>query len=183
MTEGHSARGRVAVLLAALATVGTVVAYAAATAAADGRTLEANFCGTSHACMTITFDGATVGTPTRTDATQPDLTLRPGTYWITVTDNSNFHNFSLRSCPGSTALCTSDNPASGGVDEDITPICNDPLTPAGSCPRTNPAANVIVEPIKVNLEHGTYRLFCDAPGHEGAGMYVEIAVGGVGQVG
>ena len=183
MTEGYSKRSRAAALLAALAAVGTVAVYSAATAAADGRTLEGNFCGTSHTCMTITFDGATDGTPTRTDPAQPDLTLQPGTYWITVTDNSNFHNFSFRSCPGSASLCTSDNPASGGTDQDITPICNDPLTAAGSCPRTNPAANAIVQTIKVNLTHGTYRLFCDAPGHEAAGMYVEIAVGGVGQVG
>jgi hypothetical protein len=110
------------------------------------------------------------------------MTLRPGTYWITVTDNSNFHNFSWRSCPGSTDLCTAANPASGGTDEDVTPICNDPLV-AGKCPTANPAANVIQETFKVNLSHGTYRLFCDATNHEAMGMYVEIAVGGVGQVG
>jgi hypothetical protein len=36
---------------------------------------------------------------------------------------------------------------------------------------------------QVVLKHGTYRLFCDAGTHEASGMYIEIAVGGVGQVG
>ena len=65
------------------------------------------------------------------------------------------------------------------------PICNDPRNlVTGKCPSTNPAANVItVTKKRFMLKHGTYRLFCDATGHEAAGMYVEIAVGGVGQVG
>jgi hypothetical protein len=176
-----SVKMRVAVLLAVLVSVSAVVALSATSAWADGRTLLGNFCTANHTCMTVSFDGTTVGTPTRTDATQPDLTLRPGTYWITVTDDSNFHNYSLRSCPGSTELCTAENPAAGGTDQDLTPICNDAAT--GTCPRTNPAANVIVETVKLNLLHGTYRLFCDAPGHEAAGMYVDIAVAGVGQLG
>ncbi len=183
MTKANSPKGRIAFVVAMLVFGCTVVAYTAATASADGRTLEGSFCGISHTCMAMTFEGAIVGTPTRTDPTQPDLTLRPGTYWLTVTDDSNFHNFSLRSCPGSTSLCTADNPASGGTDHDVTPICNDPLTTAGSCPRINPAANEIDETLKINLKHGTYRLFCDAAGHEAAGMYVDISVGGVGQVG
>ena len=183
MTETVFLKHRIAVPFAAVAAASVIAVSTAAAASTDGRTLEGNFCSSSHTCMTITFDGATASIPTRTDPTQPDLTLRPGSYWITVTDDSNFHKFSLRSCRGSTSLCTSDNPASGATDQDITPICNDPLTRRGPCPKTNPAANVIVETIKVNLSHGTYRLFCDAPGHEAEGMYVELAVGGVGQVG
>jgi plastocyanin len=35
--------------------------------------------------------------------------------------------------------------------------------------------------VKVDLTHGTWVLFCDP--HRAAGMYVEIEVGGVGQVG
>jgi hypothetical protein len=132
---------RIAVLFAVLNAVSAIAISTAGAASADGRTLVGSFCTllppatavTSHICMTITFDGVTVGTPTRTDPTQPDLALRPGTYWITVSDNSNFHNFSLRGCPGSTSLCTSDNPASGGTDQGLTPICNDPLTAAGTC--------------------------------------------------
>ena len=174
-------------LLSALAVGGTIAACIVGTASADGpRTLTASFCAANHTCMAMTLlDGSVfTGDAARADPNQPDVILRPGTYLITVTDNSNFHNFSWRSCTGSTDVCTADNPASGGTDEDITPICNDPLNlVTGKCPSTNPAANVITVTKQVLLKHGTYRLFCDATGHEAAGMYVEIAVGGVGQVG
>jgi hypothetical protein len=176
-------------LLSALAVAGTITACIVGTASADvGRTLTGSFCTDNHTCMTMTLDDGSVftGKTPRADPNQPDVTLRPGTYWITVTDDSDFHNFSWRSCAGSTAVCTAANPASGGTDEDITPICNEPLDLlTGKCPNTNPlpAADVITVTKKVVLKHGTYRLFCDATGHEAAGMYVEIAIGGVGQLG
>jgi hypothetical protein len=175
-------------LFSALAVAGTVAACVVATASADvPRTLTASFCTDSHTCMAMTLlDGSVFkGKAPRVDPNQPDVTLRPGTYLITVTDNSDFHNFSLRSCPGSTDACTSDNPAAIVPDEDITPICNEPLNAMNKCPNTNPlpAADVITTTVQVVLKHGTYRLFCDATGHEAAGMYVEMSVGGVGQVG
>jgi hypothetical protein len=176
-------------LLSALAVTGIIAAFIVGTGSADvGRTLTGVFCTDNHTCMALTLDDGSVftGKVPRADPAQPDVTLRPGTYWITVTDNSDFHNFSWRSCPGSTDVCTAANPASGGEDEDITPICNEPLNPVtGKCPNTNPlpAADVITVTKQVVLKHGTYRLFCDAPNHEAGGMYVEIAVGGVGQVG
>lgn len=176
-------------LLSALAVAGTIAACIVGMASADvPRTLTASFCTANHTCMAMTLlDGSVfTGDAVRADPNQPDVTLRPGTYLITVTDNSDFHNFSWRSCPGSTDVCTADNPASGGTDEDITPICNEPLNPITmKCPNTNPfpPADVITVTNQVLLKHGTYRLFCDATGHEAAGMYIEIAVGGVGQVG
>jgi hypothetical protein len=171
-------------LFAMLAVIGAAVAAITGTASADGRTLEGSFCTANHFCMSLSFGDTNFSSNTRpANATGPDMTLRPGTYWITVTDNSNFHNFSWRSCPGSSDSCTSSNPASGGTDQDLTPVCNDPLTAAGTCPPTNPAAKVIEETFKVNLTHGTYSLFCDSTNHESLGMYVDIAVGGVGQVG
>ena len=48
------------------------------------------------------------------------------------------------------------------------------------------AVNDIVRTVKIDLTPGTYRLFCDAVKpvvHESAGMYIDIDVGGVGQVG
>ena len=172
-------------LFSALAVLGTIAAFIVGTASADvPRTLTGSFCTVNHTCMTMTLeDGSSfTGSAVRADPSQPDVTLRPGTYLITVTDDSDFHNFSWRSCPGSTDVCTADNPASGGTDEDITPICNEA---GGICPTKPPfpVAPVITVTKQVLLKHGTYRLFCDATGHEAKGMYIEIAVGGVGQVG
>jgi hypothetical protein len=48
------------------------------------------------------------------------------------------------------------------------------------------ATNDVRCTVKINLEHGWYRLFCDATSpvvHEPRGMYVDIEVGGKGQVG
>jgi hypothetical protein len=108
--------------------------------------------------MSVTWDGVTYGTPNRVAS----LSLRPGTYWITVNDDSTSHNFSLRSCPDSSSPC---GPGAGSV-QDLT---------------TNPDAPGIVT-TKIELGHGTYRLFCSAPNHEGRGMYADFSVGGVGQV-
>jgi len=116
------------------------------------------------------------------------LTIRPGTYWINVDDPLNSHNFELRSCPGSTTAC---GPGQGS-EQMLTPVCNDdPANPdVFKCSATSPypemAANDIVATLKIELKPGTYRLFCDAVKpvvHENAGMYVDIQVGGVGQVG
>ena len=179
MISGFFTKGRVAVLLAAAAGVAAFAVYSVATASADGRTLDADFCVPVHTCMSLTFDGATVGTAERpAGSTDPDIALRPGEYWFSLTDNSNAHNYALRSCPGSDDICTASNPDVSDVQL-LTPICNDP---SGKCTQTTPLTEIDISQ-KLNLEHGTYRLFCQAPFHERAGMYVDIAVGGVGQVG
>lgn len=161
MTRAQVLTRRIALALAALAAVGAVAAYATMTASANGRTLEGAFC--TGLCMSINWDGVTYGKPNP----GAELELRPGTYWFTVTDTSTFHNFSLRSCPDSTDLCTSANPAAGvdGVDE----ITGVPDTP-GEVTK------------KFELKHGTYRLFCARPGHEAGGMFVDFTVAGVGQL-
>jgi hypothetical protein len=166
---------RGAVALAILAAIGAVAAYITMPASANGRSLDGAFCtlpvppataASSHICMSLTWDGVTYGTA------NPDaqLTLRPGTYWITVNDDSAGHNFSLRSCPGSTDACVAGTADS--TSEDITTIGETP-------------GEVTV---KMNLSHGTYRLYCStggtgSNGHEARGMRVDFAVGGVGQVG
>jgi hypothetical protein len=201
----------IAVLLTTLATAGAIAAYTTATAAADqGRTIVGNFCLGDHLfCISAGLDGQTpvegygvdgnggVCAKPPGDPNVPSgpaycvpsgtgrLTLRPGTYWITVDDPLDSHNFELRSCPGSTAPC---GPGQG-AEQALTPICNDdPANPdlfkCGT--NTETAANEIVKTVKIDLKHGTYRLFCDAQQpvvHENAGMYVDIEVGGVGQVG
>jgi uncharacterized cupredoxin-like copper-binding protein len=156
MTKVSSLRGRLAVLLATFAVFGMAAAYAALRASADGRTLVGNFC--PGFCMSITSDGVVYGTPNRAD-----LALRPGTYWLTVNDNSTHHNFTLRSCPDATSAC--DQTSGGTVD---------PITTAAF-------TGTVTQ--KVLLTHGTYRLYCSVDGHEGMGMYVDFEVGGVGQVG
>ena len=113
-----------------------------------------------------------------TEDGHPVTSIRPGTYWLAVTDNCKNHNFELRSCPGSDSPC---DPNSDGVEQEITPM-NDPNT-------ANGATGTVM--VKIHLVHGTYRLFCDAPvtGHPGQthetffNMYTDFAVGGVGQVG
>jgi hypothetical protein len=55
---------------------------------------------------------------------------------------------------------------------------------ASDSPCGGPTTTAIIsDTLKINLEHGTYRLFCDVPSHEAAGMYIDFEVGGVGQVG
>jgi hypothetical protein len=158
-------RARIGVLIVALAVISAIAAYSAMTASADGRTLEGAFCTkgpippfSNGQCMSLTWDGVTYGTLNRAD-----LTLRPGTYWLTVNDNSSAHDFTLRSCPDA------DTPCVDGAGTE-TPITDDPGKPG-------------LVTITVLLKHGTYRLFCDNDGHEAGGMYVDFEVGGVGQVG
>jgi len=177
-----ASRVRLAALLAVLAAIGGIGAYAVATASAQGRTLVGEFgfdtsaaSGTAyyHRCGPPANAGFTI---VLTEDGQPVTSLRPGTYWLTVTDNCKDHNFELRSCPGSDSPC---DPSSGGVEQEITPM-NDPNT-------ANGATGTVT--VKIHLEHGTYRLFCDAPFPLGGThetvfhMYTDFAVRGVGQVG
>lgn len=147
-------------ILIAAAVVVVTGAYSGQAASADGRQLDGTFC--SHAvpgspypaglCIQLAFGGQTVqgyyGSTGHMD-------LRPGDYWLTVTDTSNAHNFTLT--------------GQGGLDMDITPVAN------GSTPS-------ITETVKLHLEHGSYTLLCDNDGHSSAGMQITIDVGGVGQV-
>ena len=181
MTWSRSTRGaRMAALVAALATIGTVAAYAVAPASAQGRALVGQF-GFDTAAASGTSYYHQCGPPANagfaillTEDGQPVTSLRPGTYWLTVTDNCKNHNFELRSCPGSDSPC---DPNSGGAEQEITPL-NDPNTPDG-------ATGTVT--LKIHLVHGTYRLFCDAPVATGGthetrfNMYADFAVGGVGQ--
>jgi hypothetical protein len=180
MKNRKSLRRGVAVVFAALVAVGAIVGYTAATGSADGRTLDASFCAAPAPMLCFTVNGTNYG-PSHT-AGQADLTLQPGTYWITVTDNSNFHNFALRSCPDndSTALC--DPAASTDVPvQPLSPLNNNPanVTSDMNC---SAADGTLTCTYKLLLKHGTYRLICQAPSHEARGMFVDIAVGGVGQV-
>lgn len=172
----------IAVLLTTLATAGAITAYTTATASAQGRTLIGEFgFDTSaardtsyyHQCGPPANPGFTI---VLTEDGQPITSLRPGTYWLTVTDNCPNHNFVLRSCPGSDSPC---DPSSGGIGQQITPV-DDPNT-------ANGATGTVT--VKIQLLQGTYRLLCDAPHpaggtHETAfSMSTDFAVGGVGQVG
>lgn len=139
-------------LLAALVPAGTAAADVAV-----ARQLVGEFCTNPQAlpkpgaCLSLTFDAQTVegytNSPNRT------LDLRPGTYWLSVNDDSTAHNFSLE---------TPD-----GLVQDITGVADTPGWVT----------------IKIQLTHGSYTLFCDADDHRADGMYVQIDVGGVGQVG
>jgi hypothetical protein len=175
-------RLRVAAQVAVFATIGAIAGYAVASASAQGRTLLGEFgfdtsaaSGTNYYlhCGPPANPGFTV---VLTEDGQPVTSLRPGNYWLTVTDNCKNHNFELRSCPGSSSPC---DPTSGGVEHEITPV-NDPST-------ANGATGTVT--VMIHLVHGTYRVFCDAPVPAGGThetvfhMYTDFAVGGVGQVG
>ena len=168
-----------------MATIGAVFAFSVATASADGRTLNANFRPSTlpHLCLMLNggiYDSATHVTG------QPDLTLRPGTYWITVTDDNNFHNFAFRSCPGDDATAMCDNgPANANAPVQVlSPLPNGSVTSDMKCSNTGTSGTttILTCTYKILLKHGTYRLICQATGHESGGMYVDIAVGGAGQV-
>jgi hypothetical protein len=129
----------------------------AAAQTTEGRQLVGEFCTNPNArpkpgaCLSLAFDGQTaVG---YTDSPNRVLTLRPGTYWLSVNDSSNVHNFSLE--------------GPDGLDQDITGITDVPGWVT----------------VKIHLTHGSYTLFCAADDHRADGMYVAIEVGGVGQVG
>jgi plastocyanin len=143
-----------AALLAALAVVLLTVGPIAI-GSAEGRQLVGQFCTNPSAmqkpgaCIQLSSDEQTA--QGYTDSRNRTLTLRPGIYWLTVTDNSTAHNFSLESPDDS--------------DQDITGIADTPGAVT----------------VKVNLTPGTWVLFCEP--HRAMGMYVDIEVGGVGQVG
>ena len=145
---------RVVIVLAAMA-VALATIGSTAVQASDGRQLVGEFCSNpsatpkATACMSLSFGGQTA--QGYTDSPDRVLTLRPGTYWLTVNDNLAAHNYSLES--------------PDGVDQDLTGVADTP----------GPVT------IKVNLTHGTWVLFCDP--HRSYGMYIDINVGGVGQVG
>lgn len=135
--------------------IALVAAMAAATpASAEGRQLVGKFCTNSlakpkpGACMSLSFDGQTA--EGYTDSPNRTLELRPGTYWLTVDDNSSAHNFALEDPNGSVQIITGVADTPGWVT------------------------------LKVVLTHGTWRLLC-VP-HDEFGMFVDIEVGGVGQV-
>lgn len=149
------------VLLAALAAIGVTAAIMVGTASADGRTLDGSFC--SHFVSGSPFPpGLCIQLSSGNQTVQGyfdspgQISLRPGNYWLTVVDTSNFHNFTLT--------------GPDGLDMDITPV------PNGSTP-------TITETVQVHLDHGSYTLLCDADSHAADGMEITLDVGGVGQVG
>ena len=175
MIQTSRTRVRTSLALAVVTAVTGISAYAfsAASASADGRPLTGAFCTNTNVtgfaamfCTQLTWDGVVYSHALYPDR---DLQIRPGTYWLTVNDDSSMHDFVLRSCPGSTLPCNSTNPTA----------TNDLLTPVIGTPGdvTN----------KINFRFGTYRLYCDVATsrgtHEAAGMYVDFEVGGVGQLG
>jgi hypothetical protein len=156
-----------------------------------GRTIEGSFCLSDQLfCMKAQLDGQTAVEgygvdgnagacvpPTKATTDPPAgpkycvpsetgfLGVRPGKYSISVLDDQNNHNFSLRSCPGSKLPCTGSNPdaTSEQAITDIATVYTAPVT------------------IQVDLKPGWYRLFCDSDSpvvHERAGMFVDIEVGG-----
>jgi hypothetical protein len=141
----------------AIVIVGSAVSAAAASFARsdDGRQLTGEFCTNAMAmpkpgaCISLSYGGTTA--QGYTDSIERTLTLRPGTYWLSVNDTSLTHNFALESPDGS--------------DQDLTAVAEAPGWVT----------------VKVDLSHGHYTLFCDP--HRMMGMYVDIEVGGVGQVG
>ncbi len=168
MTNLYSAK-RVGVLVfAALIVAAGIAAYLVQNAKAAGRTLDATFC--NGLCIQVNSQNG-MGQGQMGSDSNRTLTLNPGNYTLTVDDTSLGHDFVLRSCPGEAVLCdqsqsTSDN------DEALTTV-------AGEGTVT----------IQLHLTHGTYRLYCNAPlrapavgTHESMGMYVDLIVGGVGQV-
>jgi len=170
-------------------------ASASGSAPAPSRTINGNFCLSQHLfCMSAGLDGQAPAEgygvngnggvchkpPDTTDPLGgPEycvpsgtglLTLRAGTYWIVVNDDQINHNFSIRSCPGSTSPCTATNPAETSEQE---------ITDMGTT-YTGPVT------MKITLKPGWYRLLrdFDVPvDHENAGMYVDFQVGGLGQTG
>jgi len=154
-------RRRVVTVLAALAALGITAAIMGGSAAAAGRQLDGTFC--SHFVSGSPFPpGLCIQLVSGDQTVQGyfdspgQISLRPGEYWLTVVDNSNFHNFTLQ--------------GPDGLDMDITPVSN------GTTP-------VITETVKVLLQPGTYTLLCDADSHAADGMEITLNVGGVGQLG
>ncbi len=125
-----------AMLLAALVAVGLVVTVGPIGAgAAEGRQLDGRFCTNPNAlpkpgaCIALSFgEQAAQG---YTNSADRVLSLRPGTYWLTVNDNSAAHNFSFE--------------GPDAVDEDLTGVADTPGEVT----------------FKVHLTHGQYSLYCN----------------------
>ncbi|HVC76014.1 MAG TPA: hypothetical protein VND96_05790 [Candidatus Micrarchaeaceae archaeon] len=134
--------------------IAVMCAMAAIPASADGRELTGQFCSNPQAlpkagaCMSLSFDGQTA--TGYTNSPNRVLELRPGTYWLSVDDNSAAHNFALEDPTGNVDVITQVADTPGWVS------------------------------VKVNFMPGTWRLLC-VP-HDEFGMYVQIDVGGVGEV-
>jgi hypothetical protein len=105
-------------VLATLVTVGAVVAPAGSPSSTAGRHLV----GTIGPGFTIHL----------TQHGQPVESLRPGTYWLTVTDPSTIHNYHV---------LRTDQP---GLDEVVTSVAFTGTTT-----------------VKLHLEHGDYTFQCD----------------------
>jgi hypothetical protein len=90
-----------------------------------------------------------------------EASVRPGNYWLTVTDDSQNHNFVL----------TGPN----GFETELTTIAEGSTT------------SPVTKTDKIRLGHGSYTLLCTSSAgagpHAPAGMRIDIDVGGVGQVG
>ncbi|HWE82737.1 MAG TPA: hypothetical protein VG265_13895 [Gaiellaceae bacterium] len=145
-SSGSEGEEMVRIFAVSTATMAAALIMVAAgfTSAKDGRGLVASFngaCGpASGKAITLTEDGGTV------------VSLRPGEYWITMTDSCPTHNFTL-----------ADDPAATDGDELTGPLVDTPGTVT----------------LKVQLKHGTYKLFCSNPSHPN--MKVIFDVGGAGQ--
>lgn len=146
--------------IAGLSTLAALIAVPATVApigvaSADGRQLTGQFCTNANAmpkpgaCISLAFEGQVA--EGYTGSSERTLTLRPGTYWLTVNDNSTVHNVSLA--------------GPDGTDADLTEVADAPGWVT----------------VKIDLTPGAWVLFCDP--HRMMGMYVDIEVGGVGQVG
>ena len=147
MKKSMFSKFRIGALLGALVTAGGLVAAsssAVADTSSNGRDLFGTFCG--GRCISLTFNEAVT-----TSIERADFELRPGTYWLTVTDTFSFHNFVLRRPDGSEQVITEVGPAPGLLR------------------------------VKIQLTPGSYRLLCTAFDHEMEGMYVDFEVGGEGQ--
>jgi hypothetical protein len=166
-----ASRYRLALPFVALAVAAIAFALLAGRSSATGRELDASFCQTSTFCIDLKY-----GDLERNVPNPEPISLRPGTYTLSLVDNSGRHNFALRSCEGSDTTCGPPPPGTPDDATALTPICNNDTSPCSS-------TNTLDESVKLLLKHGTYRLFCQAMNHEANGMYVDIVVGGVGQVG
>jgi hypothetical protein len=166
MSKGNNLKRLLSVLFVTVAAVGVSVAFLASSSSAQNNTINGAFCMPTMVmfCMQATFDGQTAEGYTNHEAA---LSLSPGTYSLTVNDDSAAHDFAFRSCPGSTSPCVA---GANVAAEELTsmPFAGGEMT------------------FSLPLTSGTYRLFCDvgnrgnfaATGfHEAQGMFVDIVVG------
>lgn len=138
-----------AAVIAAAVVSTTLTAGPAAAESAMGRQLVGQFCSNPNAmpapgaCIALSFDGQTA--QGYTDSPSRVLAIRPGVYWLTVTDLSAVHNFSL---------ATPD-----GVAQDITGV----------------AATPGQVTLKINFTPGTWMLFCEPHRDMGMYVDIEVS--------